>query len=109
MIVITKRQRASQALGLYEKQYKPEFIFYDGSVASEKIKDLKALGVSPSPDDVDRVIGNTSWTECRCSECQETVNSVVLVGEEPDYESSTVYLCLKCAVAAAEILKAGVE
>ena len=64
---------------------------------------LLALGPHPSPADVNRVIGNDSWTHVRCDECRSTspeITAIVQLGEEPDYESSTAGVCEKCLVAA---------
>lgn len=56
------------------------------------------------PDAVNAVIGNTSWTECVCSDCQAQVEQVIRVGQEPDYESATAYLCADCLRAAFVLL-----
>jgi len=62
---------------------------------------LEALGPTPSPKAVNAVIGNKSWTEVpNCNGCGKKVRAVVLVGEEPDYESSSAHLCKRCVVAA---------
>lgn len=66
---------------------------------------LDALGPSPDPDDVDRVIGHDGWTQLpACSGCDAHVPLVVQVGEVPDYESSTAYLCPACLREAAALL-----
>lgn len=57
---------------------------------------LVALGDNPNPDDVERIIGNTSWTECKCDQCGERKESVVMVGEPLDYDSRTASLCVSC-------------
>ena len=57
---------------------------------------LAALPASATEQDVADIIGNDGWVGgYRCTECQE--RAVVLVGEEPDVESRTVYLCRSCA------------
>jgi len=62
----------------------------------ETYNELLALGPHPEPDDVDRVIGNASWTRLHCDGCGESVDAVITVGQEPDYESATASLCPKC-------------
>jgi len=59
---------------------------------------LLALGSSPDPDDVDRVIGNGSWTRVpECDECGAGDQPFVIqVGQPPDYESRTAKLCGSC-------------
>lgn len=62
---------------------------------------LVALGPTPTPDDVDRVIGNSWTTPPKCDACcGRTMSPIVRVGDEPDYDSHTAHLCLDCATAA---------
>ena len=51
---------------------------------------------SPNPDDVDAVIGNSSWTDVKCNECNQYGGPVVTLGEEYDYESATASICEPC-------------
>lgn len=68
---------------------------------------LAALELPIDPDQVDAIIGNTSWTEVgRCSECEKRVDVVVEIGEEPDYESMTAWVCLPCLRAAVALAEA---
>lgn len=61
------------------------------------LKMLVALGANPKPDEVDRVIGNDSWTSLEnCDECGAESVETVEIGEEPDYESSTSCVCAGC-------------
>jgi hypothetical protein len=47
--------------------------------------------------DVAAIIGNSSWIEpFTCTECCDRNWSVVLVGDEPDFESHTAYACPPC-------------
>lgn len=63
---------------------------------------LIALGDSPDPKDIDRIIGNNSWTSTRCDECGTyNAEDVLMLGEEPDYESATVHICWPCLSKAA--------
>lgn len=59
-------------------------------------------------EDVAAIIGNDGWTHLKCHECGQTVEAVVEVGEEPDYESCTARLCLPCVQSAAQALSAAV-
>ena len=50
-----------------------------------------------SAADVASIIGNDSWAyQHRCSECGTGTWDAVQVGEEPDYESETAYVCVDC-------------
>ena len=60
-----------------------------------KLRDLDLETVRPEV--VDDIIGNNTWTIANCSDCGRTVPDVVMVGENPDYESNTAYLCRECA------------
>lgn len=97
MEIITRNQRAFDAAGRWRELYPDDnFKTCDGP-AGIKRKQLEVLGPSPTPNEVDAVIGNTCWTEVRCDECGSTPDDFVIqVGDEPDYDSSTVNLCADC-------------
>ncbi len=67
---------------------------------------LLALPPDAPLDDVDRIIGNKSWTRTMCTRCRTDSREVVEVGEPPDYESATVILCRECAAKTARDLGA---
>jgi len=95
----TRKMLAAEASDRWDRHYAPF-----KSVALLQISEnLKALGPSPEPSEVDSVIGNGSWTRLTCSECGQDVDEVVQVGDEPDYESSTAWLCRPCLKSAAEL------
>lgn len=99
MKLITRQSRAAKAAEAWAAQYR--------NGRKKDIHDaLLALGESPSPDDVNQVIGNGSWTDLKCDECGCSVERVVMVGEEPDYESSTAQLCPSCLSVAAGLASA---
>lgn len=62
--------------------------------AKDVYERLVALPASASAADVAAIIGNDSWIGESCTECGE--RAIVLVGQEPDYESATAYLCANC-------------
>jgi len=65
----------------------------------EVLAQLKILDTEKATiEDVAQIIGNDSWTRLICDECGEAVQAVVMVGQEPDYDSATVYLCKSCAL-----------
>jgi len=58
---------------------------------------LVRLGKTPDPDDVDRIIGNNSWTlEESCDQCGIPSELLIECGEELNYTSSTCMLCISC-------------
>ena len=51
------------------------------------------------------IIGNRSWTSVVCDECGLEHDIVIRLGEEPDYESATVYVCKSCLKKALKMIK----
>lgn len=92
MILITKQQLASVAKDLWNEQYSCRSSGGDKEVI---YNNLVALGDNPSPEDVNEVIGNSSWTNIICSACGESVDSAVELGEE-GYDTDHVYACKEC-------------
>ena len=105
MKIITRHTQASGAAKRWANQYK-----HDDIMRETTLRRLKALGRNPDPDDVDKVIGNGSWTTTpHCDECGVENVPVVCVGEEPDYDSSTACLCSGCVVDAFTLLVGPLE
>lgn len=42
------------------------------------------------------IIGNDSWTTNKCTECEVDCEVTVQLGEDLDYDSSTVRICFDC-------------
>ena len=102
MKVITRQEVANHVADKWKKQYETGPYASPEKVA--KLIALRALGDTPNPDDVDKAIGNESWTRVKCHECNEEVSPVIRVGQKPDYESYTACICLRCLHIAVEIL-----
>lgn len=105
MKLITRYQKAAKVEALWYQQYSRNTNTWHnpatwpdakGQTGREIHEGLVALGSFPSPEDVNKVVGNTSWTDIRCDECSKSVEQVVQLGEDPDYESSTAYICIPC-------------
>jgi hypothetical protein len=90
----------------YERQYgdKPvDYRIFDGRDPREVLARLKALPSTATAEDVLAILdGNWSWLVLQCNECERYTLPVVELGEEPDYESATVWLCRDCAAKALE-------
>lgn len=102
MNLITRKTLAASALERFKVQYHGisdecrAFGLVDRTMGQLR-EALRALGPSPDPDDVDRVITNDSWTYVPlCNECKTQASAVVEIGEPTDYESSTATVCLAC-------------
>ncbi len=65
---------------------------------------LKSKGENITPEEVDEITGNTSWTNVpACSECRGHAAAVVLIGEDFDYDSMSAYVCKACLGKAADM------
>ena len=101
MKIISRNQKANLAEDAWYKQYSNSSMWEGSALSGGKTKreiheSLVSLGVCPTAEEVNSVIGNTSWTDCRCDECGKQVEKVVQLGQEPDYESSTANICFPC-------------
>lgn len=96
MQIITPQILADNAAQAWAEKYSGNvFHGHDKKIIYQA---LLALGEHPTPEQVNDAIGNVSWTRPpRCSECGDIdAGIVVQVGEPPDYESDTAYLCIAC-------------
>lgn len=93
-VKITRRTLAAEAAKHWRKQYGDNA----GPDKTAIQRALERLGENPAPDDVDKAIGNQSWTRVpNCDGCdKENPRSVVRVGQKSDYESNTAFLCAQC-------------
>jgi len=104
MKIQTRLTLAQEAPKKWARQYSYPSVRPDQHKITEQ---LAALDSPIDPDQVDAIIGNKSWTEVnRCSECGARVDVVVEIGEEPDYESLTAWVCLPCLRAAVALAEA---
>lgn len=61
------------------------------------LKKLKALDLKTATrEDVSKIIGSDNWVAgSTCDQCKEA-ESIIQLGEEPDYESATINICESC-------------
>ena len=96
MKIITERDLIRTVADRWAKVYETGYYAKDATKQGI-LKSLRMLSTTTcSADDVNKIIGNKSWTRMHCSECAKSTNWVIQVGEEPDYESATANLCRKC-------------
>lgn len=97
MKIITRQSLANEAAAKWSEQYPDSKRYPQYPDNLETGRKLATLTAPVNPDEVDRIIGNTSWTTPNCCNvCGKRNGPVVEVGEEPDYESSTAWLCFDC-------------
>jgi len=95
---LTREDRARTAAERWQQQYclpargwtQPPF-----GNPEQKHRALVRLGENPTPDDVDRVIGNDSWTRLECDVCETSAQALVVI--ELLYERRPTALCGRCA------------
>lgn len=95
MKLITIRSQIKEVSELWNTTYA------DGKHGGDKVeigKILAALDLDVcGADDIERVIGNDTWAcRQRCNECGKKFRVVIVLGEEPDHESSTAQICFGC-------------
>jgi len=119
-IILTRQKKANAAAEMWAWQYGPQAQYHNNralrttwfDAEKEEIhRQLVALGPTPDPNEVERIIGNDTWTSPgRCDGCGE-MSSLVLVrvGDEPDYDSNTADLCPNCLEEAWRLLQGGIN
>lgn len=100
MKIITPFTLAQEAAKRWSEQYGTNLWARDSGKQeiARQLNALEKLGHPIQPETVEEIIGNRSWTRIyKCDECgTEEPPLVVQLGEEPDYESSTANICLRC-------------
>ena len=75
---------------------------YAGSLSKDSrwqdvLDAIVALGDNPDFDAVDGITGNPTWTRYQCDECDNLVDAVIRLGEDPpDYDFDTINICITC-------------
>lgn len=104
MKLITRQSKANEAAKSWSHQYSNSG-FWGNDVSKQQTGfRLHDLGPTPDPDEVDKVIGNSSWTRTTCDECEAENVDVVMVGQDEDYDSRTSSICKSCLIKAMAIL-----
>ncbi len=103
MKIISAIDEIATAPDRWEKQY--AYHPYDDKLAITAR--LKALPPGFTRDDVEKIIGNTSWTRIKCTECREEREHLATFD---DGNLSYIQLCASCLIdAAAKIVQAGTK
>ena len=71
-------------------------------------KTLNALDPdTATAEEVANIISNHTWTRVpACSECKQHACSMVELGESPDFQSDTAWVCRECLHKAVQLLAA---
>lgn len=67
----------------------------------EKIKIGEQIDLMPNPkskEEIDKLIGNSSWTTIRCYVCEESVNKLVGIYSKSfeEFDNNCIHICKKC-------------
>ena len=92
-MLLTKQHLANIVDDRWKKQYYID-AYWDryGEDKFKKYEQLVSLGKIKKPEDVDKIIGNSSWTRLICNHCNKYVDAVCIIGA---YETS-FYICEDC-------------
>ncbi len=104
MRIITQRNMIRGVVKRWDEQY-PEKS-WKGTDKEQIHIQLQQLDLEiATADEVNKIIGNTSWTEEACDECGKAVDKVIVFGQE-EYGSSSIYLCFRCIEKGARMMGA---
>lgn len=102
MKLITNDNKAKTTAERWIKQFfdphRNRWDFEEEGYHKARYEQLVALGENITPEDVARIIGNSSWASCTCDECGLSVESVILLGEY----SEQYRICLNCLLEAVD-------
>lgn len=93
--VITRKGEAATAAKRWAVQYRINLPHAHALVDPSKLaahERLLKLGPNPSPEDVERIVDNTTWTEVKCDQCKGSFEEAVVVGGQFDQAT----LCREC-------------
>lgn len=94
MKVLTKRDLINNVVVAFENQFGANPTNPRWKKTRDRLRKLKLAKASEK--DVERIIGNRSWTEMRCAECKQDCKEAMQLGSDMDCEHAPVYLCTKC-------------
>ncbi len=65
---------------------------------------LLKLGPNATEKEINKIIGNTMWTQIYCDECKKWVDTAVELGEPVEQDSRTACVCLDCLDKASKLV-----
>jgi hypothetical protein len=117
MEIITQRQQIQELIGWFNRNYDAQATIstFDGNLwvnrkKEEILAEINALDLNvASVLSVARLIGvGSSWYAC--NECDSKDERVLIrVGDEPDYDVFTAWLCRGCLHKAVELFEAEIQ
>jgi len=104
----TKRNLIAGVAEAYKhRHYRGRWFKYRDYDPEPRYKQLLALPEDATEEQIVAIIGERHLylTENVCNECEQDVEVTVCLGEEPDYESCTAWICPECLEKALELAK----
>lgn len=102
MYVVTIEDKAKLTKDSWKRQYLVNGVWKFGDRKKEVYEQLVSLGDNPTPEEVNTIIGNTSWTRLECNECCKEVNEVVVFETAHEYQTE---VCKKCLNKSIKLIK----
>jgi hypothetical protein len=108
MEIVTKQSLVTNVSKRFRHQYydngwSGHTRFRSGLTAEQAYRKLLD---AKSEQDVLEAVGSISWIENKCHECGLDSDVVIILGEEPDYESNTAQICPSCIKKAMDLVSA---
>jgi len=100
MKLITKQDLIDGVCLRWKIQYFANGEWKYGNNKEDIYNNLVSLGDDKTEQDIEKVIGNNSWTRLSCDICNNDVDRVVTT----DFSEYSHYMCLNCASKAVGIL-----
>ena len=97
MNIITQQMLIDMVVGRWYQSYKP--LRDDKKAIYEKLLSLS----NPSAEDVNKAIGNSSWTELQCDNCKRSVDKVICM--DVTHGEYVTYICEDCLNKALNIIR----
>jgi len=95
MIYLIHRRDVIKSVPTRWKEQYPKW--YEDTTRQRQTQALDKLDLNTcSPEDIKAIIGNDSWTENECHECKRNVDTIIFIGDEPDYDAKYVQICADC-------------
>ena len=92
-MLLTKQHLVNTVDERWENQYyRDDSLSYYGDDIVETYKKLVNLGSNKNLEDVDKIIGNSSWTRLICNHCNSDVDAVFIFGTNEE----SLYVCKDC-------------
>lgn len=98
MNTLTKQEKIKSVAKHWKKQYFKNGVWGPSKHGFEAIyNQLKQLGPTATEDEIEAIIGNRTWTQNKCDECDKDSDVVIMLTESSEY---VTYVCLDCLRAA---------